>query len=368
MRLRTNIFLWVSLATVLPLTATVLLATAQSERLHRAEVDQQLGIALGALVTELERRLRYEREFVAALATSPPLAEFRPVLEYARRKQRHPEFLSRSERIASFLAEFQTVVRDIGSIRLLDARGNTLLKVREGVPVSPSYEGIDPYPYAEEELADERFRRELAALVPGEVSSIVVPPSRSEYADNGPPPMLDAVMALPDKNGDTIGFLLVGSTGLQVDRILEVAPRVGSGRLAIAETNPDVAERDGLVLYDEADNLLFSTAKSPDRTLASLFDGDLLMALSRRPAGAFTTGDGRARIYYSEYLPYPNQLVSWVLTLAIDSQEVSAPFQRIRTASWIFAGVAVLLALWLAQVGARRIAEPICELAAGLKA
>jgi two-component system NtrC family sensor kinase len=102
--------------------------------------------------------------------------------------------------------------------------------------------------------------------------------------------------------------------------------------------------------------------------LGDLFAGKLFEALERRPAGAFTTDDGESRIYYSEYLPYPNQLVSWVVSLAIAEDEVSAPFRRIRTASWLVAATALLLALGLAQVGARRIAQPICELASSLKA
>jgi two-component system NtrC family sensor kinase len=368
LRLRTNIFLWVSLATVLPLTATVLIATAQSERLHRAEVDQQLGITLGALVTEIERRLRFEREFVAALATSPPLQDFKPVLQRARQRERHPEFGPRADRLAAFLEAFQTVVGDIGSIRVLDTGGNTLIRVRDGLRTEPAFDGIDPYAYAEEELANPRFASELAALNPGEIGYLVVPASRSEYADRGPPPMLDAVVPLPGEQGETIGYLMVSSTGLSVDRILELAPRVGEARFAIAEVNPDLAERDGLLLYDEGAGLLFSTPKTAERRLGDLFAGELFDALERRPAGAFTTDDDESRIYYSEYLPYPNQLVSWVISLAIAEDEVSAPFRRIRTASWLVAATALLLALGLAQVGARRIAEPICELASSLKA
>lgn len=368
MRLRTNIFLWVSLATVLPLTTTVLIATAQSERLHRAEVDQQLGITLGALVTEIERRLRFEREFVAALATSPPLQEFKPVLQQALQRERHPEFGARADRLATFLEAFQAVVSDIGSIRVLDARGNTLIRVRDGLRTEPAFDGIDPYAYAEEELASPRFASELAALRPGEIGYVIAPASRSEYADRGPPPMLDTAVPLPGEQGETLGYLMVSSTGLPVDRILELAPRVGEARFAIAEVNPDLAERDGLLLYDESAGLLFSTPKTAVRRLGDLFAGKLFEALERRPAGAFTTDDGESRIYYSEYLPYPNQLVSWVVSLAIAEDEVSAPFRRIRTASWLVAATALLLALGLAQVGARRIAQPICELASSLKA
>lgn len=74
MHLRTNIFLWVSLATIVPLTAIVLIATAYSERLHRSEVDRQMATSLSYVVAEFDRRLAYEREVIEGLAEAPPVA------------------------------------------------------------------------------------------------------------------------------------------------------------------------------------------------------------------------------------------------------------------------------------------------------
>ncbi|HHQ41653.1 MAG TPA: hypothetical protein ENK20_05125, partial [Chromatiales bacterium] len=62
MRLRTNIFLWVALASVVPLTALALGALAYSELLYRRGIEREIASTLGAVVAEMDRRLLFERE------------------------------------------------------------------------------------------------------------------------------------------------------------------------------------------------------------------------------------------------------------------------------------------------------------------
>ena len=368
MHLRTNIFLWVSLATVVPLTAIILLATGYSEHLHRTEVDRQVAANLNYLVAEFDRRLTYEREVVEALSVSPPMQRFRPVLESALNGQRHAEFDQRAEELASFLEELQSVLRDVGTIRVLDAQANTLIKVRFGTRTSSTFTGIDPYPYAEAELDDDFLLGELEALPEGEVGYLLLPPALNEYGDVGPAPMQDAAVPLVPGDSGPLGYLLVNSTGVQIDRILELSPRLYQGKLLIAELNQDLPERDGLMLYDEGFSLRFSSSKDQAVQLRQLFDGQLLEAVEAEPFGAFTAADGHTRIYYAEYLPYPNELDSWVIATRVDMDEITAPFTRIRLGILLFAAVALGLSLVLAQLGARSIAGPIVQLADKLKA
>lgn len=369
MHLRTNIFLWVSLATVVPLTAIVLIATAYSEGLHRSEVDQQMAASLSYLTTEFGRRLAYEQEVIEALAASAPMQGFRPVLLDAAERRRHPEYAERAGQLAGFLAQFQSVLSDMGTIRVLDARGNTLVKVVEGRVAETAFEGMDPYPYADPELPSGRVLAELQGLLPEEASYVPLPPSLNEYGEAEPAPMFDVVVPLQPHEAEVpYGYLLVNSTGVQMDRILEVSPRGNRARLLIAEQNPDSVARDGLMLFDEAAGQLFSGGRGGQRRLSDLFDGQLVQAAKEQPFGALTTRDGLYRLYYTEYLPYPNQLVSWVVALRLPVQDITAPFNRIRLGILVFAAVALLLSLVLAQLGARRVAEPIIQLAGRLEA
>lgn len=367
MHLRTNIFLWVSLATVLPLTAVVLAVTGYSEHLHRVDVDQRVQANLNFVVAEFDRRLSFEREVIASLADSPSVDRVDPVLEAAAEGRRHPQYGTRTESLAGFLEEFQLVLKDVGTIRLLDYRANTLVKVRFGERVTPSFVGLDPYPYAEEEMDDPEFLYYLQTLTVGEVNYLLQPPTLNEYGLAGRVPMLDAVVPLDSALGVPFGYLTVNSTGVQIDRILELSPRLYNGKLLIGELNPEMPARDGMVLYDETNGQLFSTAKSADNNLRDHFGGRLMSAVRSAPYGAYDTADGRSRVYYVEYYPYPNQLASWVIAEQIDMAEITAPFNRIRLGMLLFAVVAIGASLVLAQVGARQIAEPITQLAQHLK-
>jgi two-component system NtrC family sensor kinase len=367
-RLRTNIFLWVSLATVVPLTAIVLLVTGYSERLHRADADERLQANLSFVVAEFDRRLSFEREVITALARSPSVERILPVLEAVRDGRRHPEHHERLRDLASFLGEIQLILKDVGTIRLLEHRANTLLKVRDGVEIPPSFTGLDPFPFADEEMNDPEFLYFLQTMDPGEVNYLLQPPSLTDYGTAGRVPMLDAVVPLADDIEPLpMGYLTVNSTGVQIDRILELSPRLYNGHLLIAELNPEVPQRDGMVLYDESAGHLFSTAKTAADNLHTRFGGRLMSAVRNTPYGAFDAPDGRSRVHYAEYYPYPNQLTSWVIATRVDTAAITAPFNRIRSGILLFAVVAILASLLLAQLGARRIALPITQLTQQLR-
>lgn len=366
MNIRSNIFLWVFVATVVPLTLLVWAVTAYSERQHLHQVDGQMMAGLNYMVSEIDRRLTFERDVVEALAVSPSMQAFELALLDAE-GIKPEQFEGAIDQLATFLEEFQSVFLDVGTIRVLDDDANTVIKVRFGSRLSETVNGIKPYPYSESEAVDDFFYGEIQSLVPGQVSYVLLPESRNEYGFGGIAPMLDAIVPLQDMFGQTGGYLLVNSIGVQIDRILELAPRLYSGKLLIAELNPDLQERDGLILYDEVNGLVFSTSKSSENNLSNVAGGRLWEEVLKHPSGAFDTPDGKYRIYYSEYLPYPNQLISWVIATAVPQDEIIAPFVRIRMAIILFAAFALIMSLLLANYGARRLADPIIELAGNLK-
>ncbi|WP_018233188.1 sensor histidine kinase [Thioalkalivibrio thiocyanodenitrificans] len=367
-RLRTNISLWVSLATVLPLTVLVLVVTAYSEGQYSRDRDREIGASLNTLVAELDRRLHFEREVISALAHSAPMQGFQSVLEQARDGRKHPQFNLRAAQLGIFLEEFTALIPDVGTIRVLDVRGNTLLMIRDRQVMPTHYQGMDPYPYAEEELDDPVFLQRLQASPRGEVSYQLLPQSRSDYVFGAIPPMYDAVVPIEQEQSGVVGYLLANSTGLQIERMLELAPRLSEGRLTVAELNPDQPDRDGLVLFDEASGLLFTHGKRPDLRLETLFGERAAGAMATRPFGTTDLAARPSRAYHAEYAPYPNQLVSWVVISEVRHDAVTAPFKRIRQGILLLAGLALLFSLLLAQVSARRIARPISRLAHNLKA
>ena len=81
MQLKSSIFLWVSLATIVPLTAFILGITTYSEHLYQKNVNRDLQAAMANIISELDFRLNYERDVINSLATSPAMTRFFPVLQ-----------------------------------------------------------------------------------------------------------------------------------------------------------------------------------------------------------------------------------------------------------------------------------------------
>lgn len=76
MRLKSSIFLWVSLATIIPLTALIFAITAYSERLHHKNVESEIQTTIKNIISELEFRQNYVNKIVLSLATSPAIKNF----------------------------------------------------------------------------------------------------------------------------------------------------------------------------------------------------------------------------------------------------------------------------------------------------
>ncbi|RCX26327.1 sensor histidine kinase [Thioalbus denitrificans] len=368
MRLKTHLLLWILLATVVPLTALTLGATRYSEVVYREGVAEDIGATLNTVVGEISRRLQSDQEILRGLATVPALQDYLPVMATAARGDLHPDFFERTARLAGFLGTFQGIVPGFAIIRVLDRSANTLVKVENRRRSPNVFDGIESYPYAEVELNNAEFVAGLEALPAGEVTVTLLPQSRIARREAGQSlPLLDYILPL-EAEGERLGYLAVNIRGEHIDHILDFAPRVYQGQLLIAELNPDDPARDGVLLFDDAGGSRFSDPKTPAEHMDGVLGGRLSRAVAERPFGLVEDrGAGRA-VYYTEFLPYPDQLVSWVVAMGVDLQALGAPFAGIRLAIWAFAGLAVLLALLFSTAAARTVAAPVVRLAAGLKA
>lgn len=366
MHLRTHIFVWVVVATVIPLTALGLGATWLGERAQREETSAAIIDALNNLTAEIDRQLEAERAMVASLAEAPGVRDFRPVLAAAREGRRHPEQARRAAALADFLTVFQQTLPGAYTIRLLDHRGNTVLKVRDGQHLPAPYAGLGPLPLAEPEVTDPTFRERLRGIQAGEVRHLLLPQSRQRRDRRVEPALLDQVTPLGGRGESApVGYLAVSPDGSRVERILAYKTSLPAGTLAVAEIQPGDPRRNGMILHHSGDNQRFDRLRRTPRHLEEAGLGGLRTAVMQRPYGHLAE---RPRLHFVEYYPYPGRLVSWVVALEVEEAVFAEPFKRIRGAIGVFTGIALVLALLLIPLGSRVIARPICHLARRLKA
>ncbi|MFW2372789.1 MAG: sensor histidine kinase [Gammaproteobacteria bacterium] len=366
MRLKSSIFLWVSLATIVPLTALILGITAYSEHLYQKNVDRDLQASMANIISELDFRLNYERDVINSLATSPAMQQFFPVLHSAAAGDLHSNYFEEVGKLNRFLAGFQHSVPGLDTVRVLDLDGNTLVKVRFGKHLPALFEGMDDVPFTEEELIDAEFLNWLHQLKPYSLVYEQLPLSRRDLQVGQELAILNAIVPLADRQNKLIGFLSARALGDQLDRTLKALPRSHNFRINIIEINPQNKTRHGMLLYSDDHKIVFSQPHIPELKLNLQTDPVLWRHLSN-DKGMFSNHNDNSDYYFQSFNPYNLAHTRWMIILQLDQDELSLPFQSIRLGLLAFAAVALIISLALANMGAIHIAEPISNFAQTLK-
>ena len=368
MTLRTNIFLLVSLVTILPISLLVWVITEYNEDRYLKEIDRELNSSLNAIIAEVDNRLTYEREVMERMANAPAMKNMLPALGDIADGEQPGRFQLRREALNRFLENLQNTVPGLGVVRVLDVFGNTITKVFQGDATMAIYDSINNVVYVEEELQEPEFVDYLQGLPEGEISFSQIPQSRTDLPAGQDITMLNGIIPLARDSGGVVGYLVVNTFGEYIDRTLGLAQRPYDGQLMISELNPDDPKRNGMTLYSDRLNTHFSDPQANLPRLQEIDGGRFWERIQKQPFGMYQTRDDETRAYFLEYHPYPNQLVSWLVTIRVDTDQIAAPFDNMRRGIIFFAGLALIISLMLSNLGARHIARPVKQLADNLKA
>jgi two-component system, NtrC family, sensor kinase len=366
MRLKTSIFLWIFPAAVVPLAALVFIVTAYSESQYSINVNHEVAASLAGIVSTMDRRLLAERDLVKGLLSAPAMQRYLPVLEQHLEGKLHPQYALRTEWINGFLQTFQSIMPDLEAVRILDTHGATVIKVSSTRPVKPATGDITGLPAVEDKLESDRFLRSLNTLSPHEVGSVLYPRREQTGAIAAKHPVLSITVPLLHA-GKLLGYFMVNPPLSSLDRVLDRSPRLNHASLLIAERNPGDAERDGLILYDDAEKLRLSGVRSVAGRLQERYPQLYREALTQA-SGFIDDSEQGNRIYFLKYHPYPDQRIDWMIFSRVDLNELYAPFERIKLGVIVSMIIALMISLALAKFGAEQVATPVGKLVKGLTA
>ncbi len=367
MQLRTAIFSWVVLTALLPLAVVVWLVVDYSESQFLQQTERAYQKQLTALGAEMGRWIAFENELALGLVASPALQEFGGTLLRAQEDaspRNREQLAERLQRVQQHLESFQRTVSDVSMVRVLNLEGNTLVKVRGGQHIPPHFESLQSLALVEQEQLDPAYLETLAALRVREVARLLLPQNRDEgFARVS---FYDLVTPL-NVGGERAGYLAITVFGRPLDRILEGAARFFGESLLVTELNPDQPARNGLVLYDEHFNITFANLRSPPVHLDGQQLSDMQAAVATRPFARQPQDRFESVLYFSEFHPYADQLISWLVAVRVPVAALSEPFSRIREYMLILVLLVIVLSLVVAGFGARRFSRPIASLAAGMR-
>ena len=353
-------------AAVVPLAALVLIVTTYSESQYTTNVNREVQNSLGSIVGTIDRRLMTERELAKGLLSVPAMQMYIPVLDQHREGKLHPQYVLRTEWINGFLETFQSIMRDLETVRILDTHGGTVIRV-SSVHWSKAPAGeISELPYVEKKPEAKGYLQSLKSLPAHEVGSMLYPRQAQNEMISAKPPLMSTIVPLEHED-KLIGYFLVNPPLSSLDRILDRSPRLNNASLLIAERNPNDNDRDGLILYDDIENLKLDGDRSFAERLKDVYP-QLYTEAFHQESGFVDDTQSQTRIYFLEYHPYPDQLISWVIISRVDLNELYAPFERIRLGVIVSMIIALMISLALAKFGAEQIATPVSKLMKGLTA
>jgi len=366
-RIRSNIFVWVFLATIVPLTLLALGATYYSESRYHEDATRDVSRSLERLSIELGRQMDNYHSLAQGMARSPAVQELLPALYEFRVSRSKSAFVTARSRVNHYFEGFQTILNGGFFLRILDSSGNSLIKVSHATRSAAVYESVSGLSYVEQEISEPAFVKQLQQLPDGEVSALRLP-HHQYYPDLQMSLQLyDLVVPLYYK--DTfIGALSMTVFGEQLDQTMRNAARMFNGRVFVVNNHPEQPERHGTLLFDQEQKILFIQRRYEDMKVEQHYEKNFLELIGGRADGEFDSADQKYRYYFREMFPYPNVLNTWMLVSRIDQNVISEPFHRIRLVIWLCAAIALVISLLLADIGSRKVAKPICELAGKLLA
>ncbi|MGF1642821.1 MAG: sensor histidine kinase [Thiotrichales bacterium] len=362
MKLRTHILLWLILTSLLPLLALMLGAIFYSQRVYLSSIDAELKSALDRVALAVDRHFSHQRLLLDTLAQSPVMLEFaRAVRSADSTLESKRRFEQGKQRVESLLSDLQPLIAEDAVIRLLDASGNTLVKIRFGVSPQPQLESLPPYVITEIE-PDPSLVRGLRGLATRQVSHLRFPNAPLDYA---PTPLRLLDMVRPVTLGDQpVLFLVLTSVGERLDRLLDAATRPFKVMFFIVERDFDPGQTVTLLYDDTRTQRIAGPPRRDDETLTWL----KTQLQTQRSDSVFEDPEGATRYYLSEYSPYPDRLLTWQIGAQVDRGILTEQFTLLRLGLVALGFAALMASIVLARIAARQISAPISRLAANLTA
>lgn len=363
MRIRTNIFIWIFFATVVPLTGLTLAATYYSEFDRQEKIQHELNLNLNNIATSISRELQSQKNMLLGISRAPAVQAIQPVLLGILEDELPPDSSLRRRRITRYLEGFQTIISDAFILRVLDADGNSLIRVDLNHTVRPSYENLSGIKYAEQEILNDRFAQQIQTLPADEASPVNLPHNQPRVSNGLSFSLQDLIVPIYHENR-FVGAISLTMYGANIVRLLNTASRLYEGRLLVIEQDSEQPDKLGYLLYSQGNQA--GASRSDKKQFVASYSATLLDLANDKSDGHLTTDDNQ-QIYFSVMMPYSNQFIAWILASEIDSSTLSEPFNRIRMGILSIATIALFFSIMLMMLGSKRIARPLCELAKNIK-
>ncbi|MGD8742581.1 MAG: sensor histidine kinase, partial [Granulosicoccaceae bacterium] len=321
---------------------------------HRIEAE--LHGKLDKMAGEVNTLLASQRAMAQGLAQVPAVKEFMR----ATRDKADDRYDERVTELQQFFLDYQQRITTIQAVRVIDANGKTVMKVKEGYKVEPQYLDAD---YDRYYIADQSTRPFYKEAIDGfrdvYVSDFELGQVRQD-AEFCPAMMRYSV---PVRRGNEIdGLLVLNMWGSRIDETILASMGGFPGKVYVAEINQN-SNRDGIYLFHQDNAQRFADQLGTSFRLSKDIGADNWLRLKNADQPGMLSFDDGRMLFYHRYEPYEDERASWLLVIEASRDAVFAPINEIRFSIWLLLGVVLVLSLLVARWAADRLASPVQALA-----
>jgi len=354
MQLQRKLFLSIGALTVIPLLILQFGVVDRNENALEDRVKKEILVTLDKLAAELETLLNAQKAMVRGLTTIPAIQEFARVMSVRGETE---DYRRMASDLNNFFLNYQAAVPSIQAIRILDTKGNSLVKVKEQKIISPKAQLEDGRGYIAFQGQRPFFQRIATGLSAGTVGisdfelGQVTP--EAEFC----PSMLRYLTPLYDTT-EKVGFLVVNVWGKRIDEVISATLGGYAGEIMMVELAPSEPGRNGIYLYHSNQDMRFSNQLGESYR----FSRDVGVDLWKRIIDSDNEGSaekGEQMYFFRKFRPYPDRDNYWLLVVQKDRAEFLRPVIQIRQTIWALLAALVLFSLILARWSSQRMARPV---------
>jgi len=355
MRLRSKLLLLLMVATMPPLFAILFYAGYLGHRTLSEQVDEDIQLILQRGVAEIRTLVESEKAAARALAHVPVLDR------YVNALVRDGEANGMRQGLEGYFLAYQKAKPSVQAVRVMDTRGNTLVKVKEGKVIPPAKEGPGGVPIVANHAYKEYFQK-ARHLEIGDVGVSNFELGRVNPEAEFCPAMIRYVVPL-SRQGDKVGYLVVNGWGKRFDQVLSGLIAERKGDVYLVERNRVDPRRDGIYLYHPEDSKRFANQRGNSAYLAVNLGKTAAGAVHRKESGIVPIPQTNDRFYFTRFSPYDDPTQGWILGVRAHTSALLAPTNKMQVSIAGVGGLALLLILLLSRWAAAGVTTPIHRLA-----
>ncbi len=355
MRLRTKLFLLLTIATMPPLLALLVYTGHLGSRTLAEQVDKDTQLILERGVAEIRTLVESQKAAARALAEVPVLDRYLGALARGRVSG------EARGRLEDYFLAYQEAKPSVQAVRVLNTRGNTLVKVKEGKVVLPASQGPGGLPIVASHAGKGYFRK-ARKLKAGEVGMSNFELGRVSPEAEFCPAMIRYMVPLVH-DGARVAYLVVNGWGKRLDQILSGLITRRKGNAFLVEYNRTDPRRDGIFLYHPDDSRRFANQRGKTAYLETGLGSPAARVVQSQETGLITLPDSGDRFYFTRFSPYGSPAHGWVLGLRVHTAALLGPTNKLQASIAGVGGLALLAILLLSRWAAAGVTTPIHRLA-----